>query len=164
MALVNMLGIISSILGIISFGLDKFAPGSHHSGSTIKVVVALDGPQLSNSGGDLPDVDKRIQTSTKLGEYGMKSGVGITVDPGRAENGNVGEVKVQHESQGVYSLFSGNDDATCIAWVTTTWTNDCGGNNYTVTGDFSEPYDGTWFPSNLYISGKKRLPAQLLLD
>ncbi|KAF3484343.1 uncharacterized protein GIQ15_03667 [Arthroderma uncinatum] len=146
MALVNMLGIISGALGIISFGLDQFAPGSDHSGSIIKVAVALDGPQVSNSGGDLPNV----RVWNEVGDF-----VGMTVDPGRVENGNVGEVKVQHDNQGVYSLFSANDDAICIAWVTTPWTDDRGGNKYAVTGDFSEPCGGTWFPSNLYISDKK---------
>lgn len=56
MAFVNMLGVIAGSLGIISFGLDRFGGEGSHSGSTIKVAVALDGPQLSNSAGDLPDV------------------------------------------------------------------------------------------------------------
>ncbi|EGD95284.1 hypothetical protein TESG_02773 [Trichophyton tonsurans CBS 112818] len=146
MAFVNMLGIIAGSLGIISFGLDKFSGESSHSGSTIKVAVALDGPQLSNSAGDLPDV----RVWNEVGKF-----VGITVDPGRVEAGNIGEIKVQHDNQGVYTLFSANDDAVCIAWVSTTWTDDRGGNKYAVTGDFSEPCGGAWFPSNLYISDKK---------
>lgn len=64
MAFVNMLGIIAGSLGIISFGLDKFSGESSHSGSTIKVAVALDGPQLSNSAGDLPDVYVLIDISS----------------------------------------------------------------------------------------------------
>ncbi|KMQ49270.1 hypothetical protein HL42_0254 [Trichophyton rubrum] len=60
--------------------------------------------------------------------------VGIIVDPGRAEAGNIGEIKVQHDNQGVAT------EAT---------------STYAVTGDFSEPCGGAWFPSNLYISDKK---------
>lgn len=52
---VNAIGVISGLLTIFSFGEDHFGK-EVHSGSTIKVAVALDGPQVSNAGGDLPDV------------------------------------------------------------------------------------------------------------
>ncbi|KAM5429669.1 hypothetical protein McanMca71_007098 [Microsporum canis] len=120
MALVNMLGIIAGSLGIISFKLDRI---------------------VSNSGGDLPDV--RIWN--EVGDF-----VGKTVDPEKVEAGNIGEIKVQHDNQGVYTLSSANDDTVCIAWVSTAWTDDGSGNKYAVTGDFSEPC----VPSNLRISDK----------
>ncbi|EGD93027.1 hypothetical protein TESG_00584 [Trichophyton tonsurans CBS 112818] len=137
---VNAIGVISGLLTIFSFGEDHFGK-EVHSGSTIKVAVALDGPQISNAGGDLPDV--RIWN--EIGTF-----VGITVDPGKVKNGNVGEIHVEHQSQGVYSLFSANDDAICVAWVTTTFTDDRGGNKYAVSGDIGQACGAPWYPSNLH--------------
>ncbi|THC88859.1 hypothetical protein EYZ11_011690 [Aspergillus tanneri] len=58
MSVVRALGIIGNILKIVSFGASNFGGGSEsHSGSTIKVAVALDGPSgTSNAGGDLLDM------------------------------------------------------------------------------------------------------------
>lgn len=74
----------------------------------------------------------------------------MTADPGSVGNGNLGEVKIEHENQGVYSLFSANNDAICVAWVTTTWSDDRGGNKYAVSGDYGEACGGTWFESHMY--------------
>lgn len=74
----------------------------------------------------------------------------MEADPGSVENGNLGEVEVEHDNQGVYSLFSANDDAICIAWATTTWSDDRGGNKYAVSGDYGEACGGTWFESHMY--------------
>ncbi|KAK2836074.1 hypothetical protein FQN49_006709 [Arthroderma sp. PD_2] len=141
---VNAIGVLSGLLTIFSFGEDHFGQ-EVHSGSTIKVAVALDGPQVSNAGGGLPDV--RIWND--IGTF-----VGITTDPGRVENGNIGEIRIEHQNQGVYSLFSANDDAICIAWVTTTFTDNRGGNMYAVSGDYGEACGAAWYPSNLHSSIK----------
>lgn len=57
MSVADVIGIVSGVLTIVSFGMDNFAsdPGP---GSTIKVAVALDGDHggTDNAGGDLPDV------------------------------------------------------------------------------------------------------------
>lgn len=74
----------------------------------------------------------------------------MEVDPGKVENGNLKEYSVDHENQGVYSLFSANNDAICVAWVTTTWSDDRGGNQYAVSGDYGEACGGTWFESHMY--------------
>jgi hypothetical protein len=74
----------------------------------------------------------------------------MSTDPGTVGNGNLGEVKVDHENQGVYSLFSANSDAICVAWVTTTWSDDRGGNKYAVSGDYGEACGGTWYESHMY--------------
>lgn len=56
MSIVDAIGVISGILTIVSFGKDNFGDGDT-SGSTIKVAVALDGPNgPTDAGGDLPDV------------------------------------------------------------------------------------------------------------
>lgn len=55
-AVIEVIGVISGLLGILQFGIDNFVeePGE---GSTFKIAVGLDGTKgLSNAGGDLPDV------------------------------------------------------------------------------------------------------------
>ncbi|KAJ5794804.1 hypothetical protein N7457_001403 [Penicillium paradoxum] len=141
MSIVDAIGVISGILTIVSFGKDNFGNGET-SGSTIKVAVALDGPSgPTDAGGDLPD----IRVWNEVGSF-----VGMKADPGSVNNGNLGEVSIDHENQGVYSLFSANNDAICVAWVTTTWSDDRGGNRYAVSGDYGEACGGTWFESHMY--------------
>lgn len=55
-AVIEVIGVISGLLGILQFGIDNFVeePGE---GSTFKIAVGLDGTKgLSNAGGDLPDM------------------------------------------------------------------------------------------------------------
>ena len=78
--------------------------------------------------------------------------VGMTSDPGTVSDGNLGEVHIEHENQGVYSLFSANTDAICIAWVTNSWSEERGGNKYAVSGDFGRECGGTWYASGMYPS------------
>ncbi|KAA8642508.1 hypothetical protein EYZ11_011692 [Aspergillus tanneri] len=89
----------------------------------------------------------------------------MKADPGTVNNGNLGEVKVDHENQGAYTLFSANDDAICVAWVTTTWSDDRGGNKYAVSGDYGEACGGTWFESHMYTdSNKEHQPKCFWID
>lgn len=74
----------------------------------------------------------------------------MTADPGHVDDGNIGKIDVEHENQGVYTLFSANDDAICIAWVTTTWSDERGGNKYAVAGDFGRECGATWYHSGMY--------------
>ncbi|KAL5051255.1 hypothetical protein BDW71DRAFT_170673 [Aspergillus fruticulosus] len=142
---VDAIGVISGLLTIVSFSMDNFGQ-DQDPGSTIKVAVGLDGPGgTENAGGDLPDV--RIWND--FGEYKA-----MTADPGSVSSGNIGTVTVDHDQQGVYSLFSANTDAICIAWVTTTWADTAGGNKYAVSGDYGEACGGTWYESNLWTNGE----------
>lgn len=55
-AVIEVLGVISGLLGIIQFGIDNFSE-KPDEGSTFKIAVGLDGTKgLSNAGGDLPDM------------------------------------------------------------------------------------------------------------
>ncbi|RMJ21313.1 hypothetical protein PHISP_07818 [Aspergillus sp. HF37] len=142
-ALVNALGILAGSLGIISFGINNFGKAPS-TGSTIKVAVALDGSGgTTNAGGGLPDV--RVWD-----DFGAFQG--MTVDPGKVEDGTLGSITVNHDHQGVYSLFSANNDAICIAWITTTWSDDLGGNQYAVSGDFGATCGMASYYSNMYIN------------
>lgn len=50
----------------------------------------------------------------------------------------------------MYTLFSANDDAICIAWATTTWSENYGGQEYGVVGDFGYECGATWYYSGMY--------------
>ncbi|KAH8690713.1 hypothetical protein BGW36DRAFT_306760 [Talaromyces proteolyticus] len=138
---VQAIGIINGLLGIVQFGINNFE-SQPPPGSTIKFAIGLDSQSgLTNAGGDLPDV--RIWNL-----YGKF--VGMTDDPGSVGDGDIGQVYVSHENQGVYSLMSANDDAICIAWASTTWSAERGGNKYAVSGDFGRECGGTWYHSGMF--------------
>ncbi|KAL4916770.1 hypothetical protein BDW62DRAFT_211739 [Aspergillus aurantiobrunneus] len=139
---VEAIGVTAGILGIVQFGMNNFVDTTE-PGSTIKVAIALDGEGggTEDAGGDLPDV--RIWND--FGEYKA-----MTADPGSVGDGTVGTIEIDHDQQGVYSLFSANNDAICIAWVTTTWSDAAGGNKFAVSGDYGEACGGTWYESNMW--------------
>ncbi|KAK7941646.1 uncharacterized protein PG986_014033 [Apiospora aurea] len=140
---VNAIGVISGILTIVGFLEDNFGSGDV-SGSTIRVAVGLegrDGEPPTDTGGDLPD----IRVWNNNGVF-----TGITADPGSVGGGNVGSVEVSHDNQNVYSLFSANNDAICVAWVTVENSDDRGGNRYAVSGDYGKECGGTWYASGMF--------------
>ncbi|KAH6981606.1 hypothetical protein BKA56DRAFT_656130 [Ilyonectria sp. MPI-CAGE-AT-0026] len=143
---IEVIGVVSGLLGIIQFGIDNFVeePGE---GSTFKIAVGLDGTNgLSEAGGNLPDV----RVWNQNGEF-----VGMKADSGDVGDGNLGEVHVNHENQGVYTLFSANDNAICIAWVTTSWSEDRGGNHYAVQGDMGYHCGASWYYSGMYYNSNE---------
>ncbi|KAL2870153.1 uncharacterized protein BJX67DRAFT_370502 [Aspergillus lucknowensis] len=144
MSVVEAIGVVSGILGIIQFAADNFGDTTE-PGSTVKVAVALDGEAggTSNAGGDLPDV----RVWNEFGDF-----LAITSDPGTLSDGTVGTVEVDHEQQGSYSLFSANDDAICIAWVTTTWSEAAGGNKFAVSGDYGAECGANWYESHMWTN------------
>ncbi|KAL4963715.1 uncharacterized protein BDV14DRAFT_201684 [Aspergillus stella-maris] len=143
MSVVDAIGVISGVLTMVSFAQSNFADTTE-PGSTIKVAVALDGEGgTDNAGGDLPDV----RVFNDFGEF-----KNMVADPGTVGDGTVGTIEVDHEQQGVYSLFSANNDAICIAWVTTTWSDAAGGNKFAVSGDYGEACGGTWYESNMWTN------------
>ncbi|KAI9368930.1 hypothetical protein BJX61DRAFT_546071 [Aspergillus egyptiacus] len=145
-AAVNVIGVISGLMTMVSFADTYF--GSTEAGSTIKVAVALDNEAAgtTNAGGDLPDV----RVWNDFGDY-----LSMTADPGTVSDGTVGTVEVYHDQQGAYSLFSANDDAICIAWVTTTWSDAAGGNKYAVSGDYGYQCGASWYWSNMYTNSDR---------
>ncbi|OAL62093.1 hypothetical protein A7C99_6668 [Trichophyton rubrum] len=142
MAFVRILGIIAGSLGIISFGLDRFGGEGSHSGSTIKVAVALDGPQLSNSAGVF---GTRLESSLVLlsTPEGQKQG---TLVKSKSSMTIRGCIPYSRPTM-MQCVLSGCRPPGQVATEATS--------TYAVTGDFSEPCGGAWFPSNLYISDKK---------
>ncbi|KAH8602512.1 hypothetical protein B0O99DRAFT_679511 [Bisporella sp. PMI_857] len=155
-ALMNTIGIISGIAGTIQFGIDNFKE-PERTGSSIKIAVGLDYKGgLQNSGGDLPD----IRLWSENGEF-----LGMKADPGKVKNGNVGTVKVNHKkgngAQATYALFSANNDAICIAYVSITWPDE---NKYAWLGDWGDKCGGSWFYSNIYVKGTNYSPHCFWID
>lgn len=94
-----------------------------------------------------PSTNRPSRVWNQNGEF-----VGMEADPGTVNDGNLGEVHVDHENQGVYTLFSANNDAICIAWVTTSWSDDRGGNQYAVQGDMGYYCGASWYYSGMYYN------------
>ena len=75
-AAINVIGVISGLLGIYQFGADNFGKADE-GGSVVRVQVGLDYENgLSNSGGDLPD----IRLFNEVGEF-----LGGSYDPGHTD-------------------------------------------------------------------------------
>lgn len=112
---ISVIGVVSGILGIAQFGINNFgAPDS--GGSVVRFQVGLDSDGgLSNAGGDTPD----IRLFNEVGVF-----LGASYDPGFIEDGTTGhDVRVQQKSeqQATYALFSANDNAVCLAYVSIVW-------------------------------------------
>ncbi|KAI1122808.1 hypothetical protein F5Y10DRAFT_253288 [Nemania abortiva] len=155
-ALLDAIGLISGVLGIIQFGMDNL-PQENSEGSTVRITVGLDTTDgLSNSGGDLPDV----RLFNEAGDF-----LGITVDPGKVKSGEFGDITIEHDhnsgSQATYALFSANNDAICIAYTSITWPS---GDQYAWVGDWGRQCGGTWYYSNVYISASGVKPDCLWID
>jgi hypothetical protein len=70
---------------------------------------------LSNAGGDLPD----IRLFNEVGEF-----LGASYDPGFIEDGPTGtDIRVQQsaEQQAAYALFTANENAIFIAYLSIVW-------------------------------------------
>lgn len=113
-AAINVIGLVSGLLGIYQFGKDNFG-SSDSGGSTVRVLLGLDiDGGLNNAGGDLPDV--------RLFNEGAEF-LGMTVDPGSIDDGTASDIKVAQkvEQQATYGLFTANDNAICIAYLSIVW-------------------------------------------
>ncbi|KAI6089813.1 hypothetical protein F4821DRAFT_53026 [Hypoxylon rubiginosum] len=154
--IIEAIGVISGLLGIFQFGIDNFAE-QQSVGSTIRVTVGLDtNGGLSNAGGDLPDV----RLFNEAGGF-----IGIKAGPGKVKDGGFGDITIDHNDdttqQATYALFSGNNDAICIAYTAITWPN---GDKYTWVGNWGHQCGGTWYYSNVYVSGSNDKPDCLWID
>ncbi|KAI1115297.1 hypothetical protein F5Y14DRAFT_410829 [Nemania sp. NC0429] len=155
-AVLEAIGLISGVLGIIQFGIDNL-PQEESVGSTIRVTVGLDvSGQLNNAGGGLPD----IRLFNEAGQF-----LGISADPGKVKAGEFGDITIEHDhnsgQQAAYTLFSANDDAVCIAYASITWPS---GDQYAWVGDWGHQCGGSWYYSNVYISASGTKPDCLWID
>ncbi|KAI1392685.1 uncharacterized protein F4822DRAFT_425888 [Hypoxylon trugodes] len=154
--IIQAIGVVAGVLGIISFGENNF-PQQKSVESTVRVTVGLDtNGGLNNAGGDLPDV----RLFNEGGEF-----LGIETDPGKVKDGGYGDITVKHNDdvnqQGTYALFSANNDAICIAFVSITFPSS---DKYSWVGDWGHQCGGSWYYSNVYVQGSDEKPDCLWID
>lgn len=115
MATGTVVSIIGTAVTLLGFLLDN-VPDSDAGKATLNFYIANDGagdPPLTDAGGDLPDVRLWDETIEFLG---------INADPGFCEEGaTTCKVEVSTEEAPTYALFTGNNDAICIAWTSITF-------------------------------------------
>lgn len=155
-AAIEIIGVVSGLLGLVQFGIDNFA-APETAASKLKIGVGLDiAGGLNNAGGDLPDV----RLWNEGGEF-----LGISADPGKIDDGSTKEITVSHKGdngqQATYALFSANTDAICVAYVSITWPD---GNEYGWIGDWGRQCGATWYFSSLYIKGTEHQPDCMWID
>ncbi|KAH7140221.1 hypothetical protein B0J13DRAFT_637641 [Dactylonectria estremocensis] len=154
---IEVIGVISGILGIISFAQDNFGEVDSTT-SSVKITVGLDVTDgLSDAGGSLPDV----RLFNEAGDF-----IGISNSGDSITDGSTGEVKITHEDasngqQATYALFSANNDAICIAYLTMTWAN---GDQYGWVGDWGSECGASWYYSNVYVKGTNYKPNCMWID
>ncbi|KAL7620434.1 hypothetical protein AAE478_009429 [Parahypoxylon ruwenzoriense] len=154
--IIEAIGVISGALGIVQFGINNFAE-QKSVGSSVRITVGLDtNGGLNNAGGDLPDV----RLFNEAGGF-----LGINADPGKVKNGGFGDITIDHKDdstqQATYALFSANNDAICIAYASITWPN---GDKYSWLGDWGHQCGGSWYYSNVFVSGSSTKPDCLWID
>ncbi|GKT49097.1 uncharacterized protein ColSpa_09278 [Colletotrichum spaethianum] len=145
------IGVVSGVITIFSFLQDMF-PAPDNPSAKFAFKVGLDGagdPPLTNAGGEKPDV----RCWNEQGGF-----LGIEVNDGnRCENGaDLCETTVSDVvQQPTYTLFTGNDDAICLAWASVTFP---GGQKYATTiGNWAQSCDeaygngGNWYYSDIYV-------------
>jgi len=153
--LVSIISAISGICSIIKFGESQFAKASADD-AQLKMEVGLDYKGgLSGAGGDLPDV----RLWNEAGSF-----IGMEADPGSIDDGTQGEMSVGSKGQQpTYALFSANDDAICVAYVSIKWpTGD--DDQYGWEGSWGKQCGGSWYWSHIYINSKDYKPPCLWID
>ncbi|KAI9147532.1 hypothetical protein HJFPF1_12558 [Paramyrothecium foliicola] len=153
-AVVNVVGVLSGVVGILQFGIDNFAPKDDEGSTVVQLAIGLDVPDgLNNAGGDLPDV----RLFNEAGAF-----LGMAADPGDVADGTLGKVTVStNGQQSAYTLFSANSNAICIAYATITWPS---GDQYAWPGDWGRQCGASWYYSNYFVKGTDARPDCMWID
>ncbi|KAK4213403.1 hypothetical protein QBC37DRAFT_440817 [Rhypophila decipiens] len=79
--------------------------------------------------------------------------LGAKYDPGKVASGSFRDVMVslKKPNQPTYALFTGNNDAVCIAYITNSWAD---GQKYAWVGNWAETCQQNWYYSNIVLDGK----------
>ncbi|KAK6212160.1 hypothetical protein QIS74_10114 [Colletotrichum tabaci] len=113
MAAANIISVIGTGITLLSFLLDNVPSGSEQT--KLSYIIANDGGggDLSDAGGNLPDVRLWDETAEFLGANydGNHCDEGVTTCT----------TDVNTQEAATYTLFSGNNDAICIAWTGLSW-------------------------------------------
>lgn len=110
----NIISILGTAVTIFTAIKDGFPDPP--AGAKVKYIIANDDPDgtgLTSAGGDLPDLRMWDETIEFLGG---------SYDPGNCPEGyTTCTTEVDTQEAVTYTLFTGNDDAICIAWTGMSW-------------------------------------------
>ncbi|KAH7368205.1 hypothetical protein B0T11DRAFT_326405 [Plectosphaerella cucumerina] len=113
MAAANVISVIGTGITLLSFILGNLPETPDKA--KVSYIIANDGANgdLSSAGGDLPDIRHWDETAEFLG---------ASYDPGHCGEGvTTCTTDVNTQEAVTYTLFSGNNDAICIAWTGLSW-------------------------------------------
>ncbi|KAI0026036.1 hypothetical protein F4780DRAFT_785135 [Xylariomycetidae sp. FL0641] len=146
--IIEAVGFLSGVLGIVGFAQDNFAAEADAVASVVRIRVGLDTEGgLSNAGGDLPDVRLFNEAGGVPGHRG---------GPGQGGGG-----RVRGTSRWPTRTATPTETRRTRCSRPTT-TPSAGGARYTWDGQWGRRCSGTWYYSNVYITGtdeKPRLPV-----
>lgn len=136
MSVVQVIGAVSGLLSIFHFFQEQFHnAGDSSIGYSFKVGLDGAGGGLSNAGGNIPD----IRAYNEHGELiGKKINDKTYCGPG--DDNCLSQINKVHQ-QPTYTLFSGNNDAICIAWVSVTFP---GQDKYAWIGNWGQQCGAAW--------------------
>ncbi|KAM0276580.1 hypothetical protein ACHAQH_006585 [Verticillium albo-atrum] len=150
MAAANIISVIGTGITLLSFLLDNVPDGQDQA--KVSYIIANDGANgdLVDAGGDLPDVRLWDETAEFLGG---------SYDPGYCDEGvTTCATDVNTQEAATYTLFSGNNDAICIAWAGLSW---AGGQkkygfhpgNWAYACDQTPHNNGWWYYAGTQVPG-----------
>ncbi|KAF1837990.1 hypothetical protein BDW02DRAFT_576716 [Decorospora gaudefroyi] len=157
MATANVIGVVSIGITLLTWGISQ-AQQDRNSARTSFIIAndnagGPDGGDLSNAGGDLPDIRHWDETIEFLG---------ANYDPGFCDEGRTDcTVDVGTGEAVTYTLFTGNNNAICIAWTGQAWAGLGNGRRYAFhPGNWAQhcdgtPYDESWSSGNWYYAGQQ---------
>ncbi|KAG6368611.1 hypothetical protein INS49_002824 [Diaporthe citri] len=163
----STLGIFQGLLGALdhdrsaySDGTFGFRPPYQERNTFFKVYTGLDHGDFKDAGGDLPDA----RLFDLDGQF-----IGMVADPGNyVGSGKSSIFWAGSKGQPVYTLFSANENAQCISFVSAVWPGRSG--HYSWVGDWGsecagdDPSMATWFFGKIAVPGTKYWPNCLWID
>ncbi|KAG5999602.1 hypothetical protein E4U21_006587 [Claviceps maximensis] len=142
----DAIGLFMTGLGLFSFAQHNFIDYKP-PGAGFRFAVGLDGAgpwdePLTNAGGDLPDIrvfnELGDLLGTKINDKTYCSSGSTTCD----------SIVPWVDQQPTYTLFTANNDAICLAYVTATFRD---GAQYAWTGNFGHYCGQPWYYSDIYV-------------
>ncbi|KAG6040701.1 hypothetical protein E4U41_007376 [Claviceps citrina] len=145
LAPIEIFGLFTGGLGIFSFAQHNFIE-RQREGVGFRFAVGLDGagPKgkgLTQAGGTLPDIRVFNEHGDPLGRTLNKNYCG-------SGDTNCDSTVYNVNEQPTYTLFTGNDDAICMAYVTVTFPEDT---KYAWTGNWARACHRPWYYSDIYV-------------
>ncbi|KAM0324101.1 hypothetical protein ACHAQA_008291 [Verticillium albo-atrum] len=146
----EVFGIFTGILGVIKFFEGDLPRQPNQYRANYRIAVGLnggDGKGLQEAGGQVPI----IRIWDENGDF-----LGAHYHPGHVDSGSFKDVTVRlkKKHQPTYAMFTGRNDAVCIAYISSTWAD---GSSYAWIGNWADKdaCNRSWYYSNIWLDGRK---------